>query len=315
MHKITKILALVLALVMVLSCFAACGKKDPTDPTKGSDPTNPTNGSTVKGPATYTDKGYTTALGINWNPHTWETDPDSTIMSYLETPLATMSIKDSENGIYQWVFKAATSVTDVTKLHKEDLTKYNVSLPEGVTVEDVEKGYVWEIKLNPNMKWENGEKINADTYIYSMKALLDPAMRNYRANLYYSGESAVAGAYKYFNSGAPIYNVMVPAYGENDTPDYSYDLEAGIAAGKVFLQAGATGATFYPGMSISAIINDYNPGAKDVLKAITDEANPYGATPVTSKNLDKVKALNLLIEEDCLDRTCDNSLEYLPAGS
>ena len=181
MKKTLKLLALVLALVMVLSCFAACKKKDKADDK-----------------AEYTFKSYSTALGTNWNPHTWETEPDRVIMNYLETPLATMSIKDSENGVYQWVFKAATSVTDVTAANKGDLTKYNVTLPEGQTVEATEKGYVFEIKLNPDMKWQDGTAINADTYIYSMKALLDPTMMNYRANLYYNGESAVAGAYNYY---------------------------------------------------------------------------------------------------------------------
>ena len=186
MKKLTKILALLLAMVMVLSCVAGCKKNPSTDETKPS------------GKAEYTNRGYTVQLGTTWNPHTWETDYDNGIMQYLETPLATMSIKDSENGVYQWVFKAATSVTDVTADHKDDLTKYKVTLPEGQTVEQTDKGYVFEIKLNPDMKWENGTAINADTYIYSMKALLDPTMMNYRANLYYNGESAVAGAYNYY---------------------------------------------------------------------------------------------------------------------
>ena len=188
MKKFTKILALVLALVMVLACFAGCKKPD-------NQPTDPTD---AKEKEEYTYRAYATQLGTNWNPHSWETDPDSIILGYLETPLATMSIKDSENGVYQWVFKAATSVTDVTKDHKDDLTKYKVTLPAGQTVEQTDKGYVFEIKLNPNMKWEDGTVINADTYIYSMKALLDPTMMNYRANLYYNGESAVAGGYNYF---------------------------------------------------------------------------------------------------------------------
>ena len=186
MKKFAKIMALLLALVMVLSCVAGCKKQPSTDENKPAEK------------AEYTNRGYTTQLGTNWNPHTWETDYDNGIMQYLETPLATMSIKDSENGVYQWVFKAATSVTDVTADHKDDLTKYKVTLPKGQTVEQTDKGYVFEIKLNPNMKWENGTAINADTYIYSMKALLDPTMMNYRANLYYNGESAVAGAYNYY---------------------------------------------------------------------------------------------------------------------
>ena len=190
MKKTTKLLALLLALVMVVSCFAGCKK-----PVDNPDGTGSTEGSAA---AEYTYKGYTAQLGTNWNPHTWDTSYDNSILEYLETPLATMSIKDSENGVYQWVFKAATSVTDVTKDHKDDLTKYKVTLPKGQTAEQTEKGYVFEIKLNPDMKWENGTAINADTYIYSMKALLDPNMMNYRANLYHSGESAVAGAYDYF---------------------------------------------------------------------------------------------------------------------
>ncbi len=186
MKKITKLLALLLAVVMVLSCIAGCKKKPTTDPTGGDTK------------AEYTYRSYAVQLGTNWNPHTWELAYDQTILGYLETPLVTTSVKDSENGEYQWVYKAATSVTDVTKDHKDDLTKYKVTLPEGQTAEATEKGYVFEIKLNPNMKWQDGTVINADTYIYSMKALLDPTMRNYRANLYYNGESAVAGGYNYY---------------------------------------------------------------------------------------------------------------------
>jgi len=188
--KITKLLALLLAMVLVLSCFAGCKPKP-----SGSDATQPSTDNKADG---YTFRRYTVQLGTTWNPHTWETNYDNGIMEYLETPLVTMSIKDSEKGIYQWVYKAATSVTDVTKDHKDDLTKYKVTLPKGQTVEQTEKGYVFEIKLNPNMKWQNGTAINADDYIYSMKALLDPTMKNYRANLYYNGENAVAGAYNYF---------------------------------------------------------------------------------------------------------------------
>ena len=186
MKKITKLLALLLAVVMVLSCIAGCKKKPTTDPTGGDTK------------AEYTYRGYAVQLGTNWNPHTWELAYDQTILGYLETPLVTMSVKDSEKSEYQWVYKAATSVTDVTKDHKDDLTKYKVTLPEGQTADKTEKGYVFEIKLNPNMKWQDGTVINADTYIYSMKALLDPTMRNYRANLYYNGESAVAGGYNYY---------------------------------------------------------------------------------------------------------------------
>ena len=153
MKKITKLLALLLAVVMVLSCIAGCKKKPTTDPTNGDNAAK----------AEYTYRGYTQQMGTNWNPHTWETDPDNSILSYLETPLATMSIKDSVNGIYQWVFKAATSVTDVTKLNKSDLTKYNVSLPAGVTVDDVLTDPMFnDMEI---IKYENGQMFISTAFL------------------------------------------------------------------------------------------------------------------------------------------------------
>lgn len=186
-----KFLALLLALAMVLS-LAACGNKTP-DASAQED--------VVSGPAyDYTYRTSETALGNNWNPHAWEVNIEQSMMNYVLAPLVYSSIEDSLNGVYQWTWIAADSVTDVTADHQDDLIKYDVTLPEGQTVEETTKGFVYEIKLNEDMKWEDGTPINADSYIYSMKALLDPTMKNYRANLYYAGESAVAGGAKYYFS-------------------------------------------------------------------------------------------------------------------
>ena len=198
-----KLFALLLALAMVLS-MAACGNSNNEETQQPEGTTAPVaEVVTPTGPVyEYTFHTSMTALGNNWNPHAWEMSNEDTMMSYVLAPLATMSIEDSINGVYQWIYVAADSITDVTAEHQDDLTKYNVILPEGQTAEETEKGFVFEIKLNPDMKWENGDVINADSYIYSMKALLDPAMKNYRANLYIAGESAVAGGSKYYYSDA-----------------------------------------------------------------------------------------------------------------
>ncbi|MDP4121369.1 MAG: ABC transporter substrate-binding protein, partial [Bacillota bacterium] len=39
-------------------------------------------------------------------------------------------------------------------------------------------GLTWTIKIDPNAKWSNGDPINADTFIYSWKMALDPALLN-----------------------------------------------------------------------------------------------------------------------------------------
>ncbi len=224
-----KVVALVLASAMVLS-LAACGKKGndtqttPTNApaqttkapdagktpdaevTKAPDTTEPTQTPDVPAEVpTYTYNTYSTSLGNNWNPHTWETNADDSILGYLSSPFCTMQVKDSEEGVYQWVYEMATSITDVTAAHQDDLTKYNCTLPSGKTVADVTSGYVFEIALNKDAKWQDGTPINADSYIYSMKALLDPSMKNYRSNLYWGGESAVAGGLEYYYAGDVAY--------------------------------------------------------------------------------------------------------------
>ena len=197
--SLKRALSMLLVVCMLLTLAACGGDSSDSSSSSGGDQSGDT----------YTYRAYTQALGTNWNPHAWETNADDLIQSYIQTPFVTISIQDSENGVYQWVYEAATSITDVTADHQDDLTKYNVTLPEGQTVEDTTEGYVFEIKLNEDMKWENGEAITADDYIYSMKALLDPDMKNYRANLYYAGESAVAGGNEYYYGGGIAWDTDV----------------------------------------------------------------------------------------------------------
>ncbi|MBQ2085471.1 MAG: hypothetical protein II464_04315 [Oscillospiraceae bacterium] len=184
-----KILALLMLACTVVSMVGCGGKK------KGDD-----EGYTV----TYTYNSYSTSLADKWNPHTWETNADSGVLTYLSTPFVDMSIKDSENQVYQWTYKAATAVEDVTASHTADLTKYAVNL-DGKDPSEVKEGYVFQITLRDGIKWQNGEEITVDDYVESFKRLLDPDMQNYRANNYYTGETAVAGANGYFHSGRTAY--------------------------------------------------------------------------------------------------------------
>ena len=140
-------------LVSVAMTAVACG----TENAGGLIPETTTSGeNNVVTPSIggeYTYRGYSTTLGNNWNPHTWETSADDTIASYTTSPFVTMSIKDSKNGVYQWVYEMATEIKDVTKDNQGDLTKYNVTLQKDKTAETTEAGFVFEIKLNPNAKF------------------------------------------------------------------------------------------------------------------------------------------------------------------
>ncbi len=270
-----KIISLLLVLVMLVGCFASCTfikglfKKD-TDDTVVNE---------------YTYKSWASALGTNWNPHTWENSSDSAMLGYIESPFVDLAPLDTEEGTYQWVYEMATSITDVTAAHQSDLTKYGAVLPAGKTAADVTDSYVYEIKLNPNAKWENGDPINADTYIYSMQMLLSSKMRNYRANNYISGSSAIAGALNYYNSEAPIYSTVV-VYPNPEDPYYSeYSVDPTDVT--VYIDLKSENMTI-AGYSFYGLANDYGYGDADALDELQKTANVYGMIEVTDSNKDAI---------------------------
>lgn len=65
-----KTLAIVLTLCMLLTSCAALAET-----------------TAAEAPATYTYHTYSSSLGNNWNPHTWETNADDSILSYLSSLL------------------------------------------------------------------------------------------------------------------------------------------------------------------------------------------------------------------------------------
>ena len=216
-----KVLSLLLASVMVVSLAACGGDKTPANGESSSsvqDSSQTGGDNTGATGATYTYHTYSSALATKWNEHSWDTNADDSIRSYVTSPLVDLTILDSENGVYQWCYEMATAVTDVTADHQDDLTKYGVSFQAGKDATNTTSGYVYEIKLREGVTWQDGTPINADTYIYSMKQLLNPDMQNYRANLYYSGESAVAGGLAMYNSGRSVKmeNAANAAYAVSD---------------------------------------------------------------------------------------------------
>ena len=171
MRKMLKrVLVLAMAAAMTLS-LAACGG--------GNDKEN----------ASYTYNVYMEASPTNWNPHTWEMNADSEIMSYIEMGLVDVQI--AEDGVnFEWVMEMAEDINDITATYA-DKAKWGIT-------EDA--GRVWEIKLNKNAQWADGTAINADTYVYSMQQLLSSEMKNYRAGNYVTGDSSIVGAEGYFNN-------------------------------------------------------------------------------------------------------------------
>ena len=191
-----KVLGLALVVCMLFSVvgtLGSCFKKN--------------NDNGTEAPKTYTYNDAVTVLSTNWNPHTYQTTDESYPMDFLSAGLYSFVFNDELNPVegkdpyagYKIIPEMAAALpVDVTEEIKAlDNNKYNI--PESAT-----SGYAYKIALNPAATWENGVAINADTYVYSMKQLLNPALTNYRASDYYAGDLCIAGAEFYANQGNTV---------------------------------------------------------------------------------------------------------------
>ena len=184
---------------------------------------------------------YRTAVSGNpntWNPHEWETSDDSIILSFTSSGLYEFVFNDARNG-YEIVPEMADGEpVDITNtLTAEERNRYGLD-------KTATEGLKWAIDLRQDAKWENGEPINADTYVYSMQQILNPEMMNYRANSYYSGSVAIGNAKDYFNGGHEKYNNISSGVPSDDGAIKYFSFFEPIAASKAY--AGST----YEGYSL-----------------------------------------------------------------
>lgn len=249
-----KLLALLLAATMVFG-LAACKKANNTDPSASANPwddpywnvevdttgyyVDPETGIVYVGDLTlvdgtagggevgydvyagvtgkdWTDPGYYTfndymagMSDLKWSTHTWETNDDDAIRSYITSPFYTFYLNSTKDGWAIAPEMAAALPVDVTDQY---VGQYGVK--EGDSLK------AWKIQLREDLKWENGVAINADTFIYSAKELLDPIMKNRRADSLYAGDFQIYGSKDYVYQGQSSWFAANAVY---DT--YSADMD------------------------------------------------------------------------------------------
>ena len=202
-----KLLALLLAVVMVIGVFAGCNTETP-DATKGTEGTTPATEPTA--PATYTYNYALSEFPTNWNYHTYQTATDADILDYITAGFYTFDYNETMDGYKMVPSMAVGEPKDVTA---EYVGKFGIE--EG----DKAKAYV--ITLRQDIKWQDGTVITANDFVESAKRLLNPAAQNYRADTMYAGSVSIVGAEDYLKQGQTI---LVPA--DSVTEVYSEDLDA-----------------------------------------------------------------------------------------
>ncbi len=172
-----KILALVMALCMLCGIAFA-------------------EGTAQEGVYTYND--YLTLSPSNWNELTYQDNNDTEIMSYIGSSFFTYDFKFDEYGEivpgeFEIIYSAATALEDVTAKYAEAW-----NLPADG------KGYAWKITLRDDLKWENGDPIKAEDFVYTMSEQLNPLFQNYRADSFYVGSTIIANAASYVKQGQSV---------------------------------------------------------------------------------------------------------------
>lgn len=296
-----KLLAIFLALLMVVSVFTAC------DNTANNDPASTTqgNGDNVEGDgneeeaerevvefdpdAEYVYKDSVSVLATNWNPHTYQTEDDSYPTEFIRAGFYSFIFNDELNPVegsdpyagYVIVPEmAASDPVDVTEEIKAEYPQFNI--PESAT-----SGYAYTIDLNPDAVWEDGTPINADSYVYSMKRLLDPELKNYRAVDYYAQSGLyIAGAEAYAKGGTTTYDDAYGAYAladltKNDDGQYT------TADGRLVYIALDVALDWLGGDTLKTYVEYYGEGMFDVTnwETLVGMMDENGVIPLTDENL------------------------------
>lgn len=227
-RKMRKIVAAALCVLLIAACFSwltACKKKEVVE--------------------SYSYNFSMSVFPTDWNPHTLKTDADAVIAEYTTCGLYAFDFNETRDGYLLVPEAAAGEPTDVTSRY----------VGEEWGISAVETGRAWEIPLRKDLRWENGEPITAQSYVNSLRLLLDPRAQNYRAGTVCGDTLTVANAENYLRSGKHAYaDALIGSDFSGYIPmdEFVYDAETGIATvdGKDFAVVPDAFTTWDPGNTL-----------------------------------------------------------------
>lgn len=182
-----------LCALAVTALFVSCSKSEKPAPVAADVKEENVTAST---PTQEEQKGVYTYRTISsspstWNPTDWSMGNEGTVLDFTASGLYDFVMNETKDGYEVFCEMAAELPADVTKEYAGN-EKYGI--PAGA-----ESGYAWKYNLIQNAVWEDGTKINADTYEYTFKQFLNPDMKNLRSSSFCQDNFAIANAYDYYS--------------------------------------------------------------------------------------------------------------------
>ncbi len=206
--KKSRLVALLLAAMMALSLFAACGNDAPP---AAEDPTTPaptTPGATTPAPtepakAEKVFRTYMSGDASMINAHDDTQTYVETVLKYCSSTLW-RAVPNEIGNNFLYIPDLASNMPALVKTEENvTYTKY-VATPQddGTTIylpEDATGTLTtWEFQIRDDAVWHNGEPLTAEDLIYSWKMLIDPVMTNKMANFLYTNSITIYNGEKYY---------------------------------------------------------------------------------------------------------------------
>ena len=192
--------------ILLAAALLLCACASPAEsglPTANIEQTSSEPNPKSRGEETYTYRDSVSTLCANWNPHTYMTADDYYPMAYTTSSLYTLLFNDALHPVEgKEPYESYVIEPEMAAEDPEDVTQeVRSSHPQFEIPQSADAGYAFRIRLRDDLCWDDGMPISADTFVESLKRLLDPKLLNYRASSVYEGTYAIANAKNYANAG------------------------------------------------------------------------------------------------------------------
>ncbi len=183
-------LALILALVMVMALVACGGNKSTSSTSTPGTSTPGTSNPSTSNPSTS-------------NPSTPEpvTPAEPKILKMYLTTAPANAWSPASNTAASSDIQKLVSGTLYKTLPVDGKAVLSPVLADSEPVDVNGDGLTWNIAISPDAKWENGEQINADTFLYTFKMVLDPKLVFSNASTAGTNHLTIVNAAEYYGQG------------------------------------------------------------------------------------------------------------------
>ena len=235
----------------------------------------------------HTFNEYIAQSPTTWNTHNGTTDADTYIQGYTEIGLYDFTLSD-DRSTYAFIDEMATG--DPVNVTSEYVDRFGITQADA---DNTSLGKAWEITLNPDAKWENGEAITAEDYVWSMERVLSPDMKNSAAATYITGDYEIYNANNYYSYGSTEEYFKITA-GTQYTDE---ELEQMVADGVLYFSFDTPIFDTEGSFTISEhhaiesqqrfYLNSDGEDVYDLLyNAYADDANEFGYIQITEENFE-----------------------------